>query len=355
MSRRKCLLLVVHNTAQSSYSQLLKHLDCGCYIPNYSNEGEIITSELCKLNSTISDKALDSFYFFKENMSANEARLIALKVISLEYDFVISNFYPPTNLNIALIQSGIKIFFTVWGGISFDPLSEYMGRLHDQIMNSENSQYLICHKHINPKLGEEVKRKSMPGRIPIHDMSEHQGIWSIDDSILPIILIVSSRLNEPVQHENLNLIRYILNSFPDIHFTIAGKSNDKAQLPNNAELLTFETQRHLYERMRISKLLVSLSPIFNGVSTGMILKYSSIEASIIGLPTLFFQCNNSPELNYSIGPCAASMDGLIDMIKLDLNKPKITLREQYSHQRSLYDEYKIENCAKDYEKILSNL
>lgn len=355
MSRKKCLLLIVHNTAQSSYSQLLKYLNCECYVPAFNSAKEMVTAELCKSNSTISDDTLDSFYFFNESIDPSEARQIALKVISLGYDFVISNFYPPINLNIALIQSGIKVFFTVWGGISLDPLSEYRGNLHNQIINSANSRYLICHKHIQAKLSEKVKKKSIPARIPIHDMSEYEGVWSMDDSLLPTILIVSSRLNEPVQHENLNLIRYILNSFTDVHFTVAGKENDKAQLPRNAELLTFQTQRHLYERMRISKLLVNFNPIFYGLSTGMILKYSSIEASSIGLPALFLKCDNSPELNYCTGPCATSIDRLIDMIKLDFNKPKTTLREEYFHQKSLYNEYKMENCAKDYAKILSSL
>lgn len=362
MSKKKCILLIAHNTALKSYIDIFQKIGISCY---FQSTDECPAAE-CDKNTNpellARDEDLGQFDLYKDDYSEKDLDKIKKIIINKGYDFVISYHWIPSSINKCLINSGIKCFFLIWGCPEKDLFHTYKygdnESLHELIISSDNSQYLLCHTYLDIFLEKDLPTDSVKTlNIPYSTSKKIGNNWLNTDQE-DYVLIICSRLKRKNGAKNLNLIKSIFQTCHDVNFVLCGKGNSGLKFGKNVEVFDAPEVSDVLEKMQKAKLLLYFQSVFYQFLSAQILQYSAIEASHIGLPIL--HCSSNP-INSIIGnPDIHNFKVLFDKevyfdykeihskIKRILSLPKAKILEEFSYQKELSRNYSVEFLRDSY-------
>ena len=261
-------------------------------------------------------------------------------------------------------------YFLIWGGAALPSETGYEGlaQFNTKFINSNSSRYIFCHKHLLP-----IATKNLPTNkfaqlnIPIKDMCELENSWACSDESNNRVLIVCSRVFSRQQTCIIGLascrdwLLSLCKANPNIEFVLVGKDNSNipnGMVPENLSVHECGHINEVFSFMQRCKLMFNFHPIILGVSNGLVIQYSQIEASCIGIPILhcsttritdhigfnsefIFEFKNQPHLYFDHQSASIKLQNL-------LTKSRVKLKQLSSYQSSLYNNYKISNIKQKY-------
>lgn len=365
MPKKKCILLIAHNTALKSYLDIFQKIGIGCYFQPSRECPKEESSKDIDPQFLVVDKDLDRFDLYKDDHDEKDLDEIKKIVVNKGYDFLISYHWPPFSINRCFINSGINCFFLIWGGPEKDLFHGYKyGKnqsMHKLITSSSNSQYLLCHSYLSGLFkGDALVESLKTLNIPYSFSEKTNSTWFKTDQE-NYVLIACSRLNNKNGAKNLNLLKSIFKTCHDVNFVLCGKGNSGLKLGGNVEIFDAPEVSDVLVKMQKAKLFLYFQAVFYPFLSGQILQYSPIEASRVGLPIL--HCSSNPinaiietpdSHNFKVSwgdEVYFDYSEIHSKVKRILSLPKRKVLKEFSYQKQLSDNYSIEFLKDSYKSF----
>lgn len=369
--KKKALILLGHQQAMVNFCSLFKSMGVDTFAPPFINNQEKNSVSTYIEHSTIfNEELINRYNLFFQDMSEKDADDICSIIDSMNFDFIISYFFIPCNLNIRLMALNCAKYFLVWGDEYPNPLFRYTQckEFEDRFIKSNNSKYVFCHKHLLDIIPKTLPtNKFVQLNIPNKEMNELENSWDHSTESDNRVLIVCSRVFSSQPNTSFALtscriwLMSLFRSNPNIEFVLIGKDNGNIlneQIPRNLSIRECDSNDEVYLFMQKCKLMFNFHPILLGEISGNIIQYSQIEASCIGIPILhcsknritdhigfnsefIFEIENQPHITFDHQSTSNKLQNL-------LAKNRSELRDLSLYQSALYNKYKISNIRKKY-------
>jgi hypothetical protein len=350
-TKLKIAILNNHSTAAVFFANIFKTLGHTVYIPlNCSIENGAL-SGTDVMNARNIDpqlsyvKTMDEFDFYSNNNSSTRS---IYDILLQNFDLIITYHPICIKLNEQLTkQHIIPVMLIIWGDTEI--IHPYIRPFYNSILNNPNVTITVCHSYLMRYMNNSLYNsiKLIPLGLPSMIKYENSYVGNTND-----VLFIQSRFQKPFWSSTRDFIHTLALAMPSVSFIIGGKDNENYIPPSeNIKKRTFKTTDELYSFMACCKLFIANN------AGDMILQYSPIEASAIGLPILYNV--NTVRICEEIGQHELftfdTTQSCVDKIKHLLNIPMLELKTEQTYQTKLYTSRKFENVLTLWSSEINNI
>jgi hypothetical protein len=326
----KVAILVNHKTAALSFADIFKKMNHDVYIPVHCGIEFGAFAGIDVINTrTISNVIIDQYDLYDINIHQSTIEKLTNELLN-NFDIIITYHPINTELNRKLSnQTKVKLYVVIWGELFGDVIHPNIELFLCEFKQS-NHKFIVCHAHLFKLLPSYVNVKYLPLGMP----SYVERMYSSYTGHLDFIIIVQSRLNNPVWVEFKKMIDTISILNQNYTFIVCGKDNLDVQFKSqNVMNLYMKKYEDVLKFMSISKLMICND------TKCVTLQYSPIEAACIGLPFIYSSEHTSltseigkvPEFTYTtIETCSNRIRNL-------MSTPFDLLKQKAAYQRKLAD------------------